>query len=64
MGRVRLAGWHLTTQDDEKFAAFAHAECDTAEHRAKVQRCRRERTDLEGVALVDDRVPESVVCLL
>lgn len=45
-------GWHLTYFDEDvdgKLRAFAHAECDTAEFRAEIERVRT-----EGVGLEDD----------
>lgn len=50
--KVPEAGWHLTYFDpdvDGKLKAFAHAECDTAEFRAEIERVRA-----EGVGLEDD----------
>jgi hypothetical protein len=61
MKRVQRAGWHLTTSDDTKLSAFAHAECDTVEHRAHVQRCRDNLTDLEARPLIHDPLPPGVI---
>jgi hypothetical protein len=50
--KVPEAGWHLTYFDEDvdgKLRAFAHAECDTAEFRAEIERVRA-----EGVGLKDD----------
>lgn len=64
MRRVRLAGWHLTSNDDEKLASFAHAECDTVSYRELVRRCRRDLVDMEGVPLVYDPLPSHVIEVL
>jgi hypothetical protein len=52
--RAQRAGWHFSYQDDVdgKLAAFAHAECDTPEHRQLVDRCRVQHLDFEGHPLV------------
>jgi hypothetical protein len=50
--KVPEAGWHLTYFDEDvdgKLRAFAHAECDTPEFRAEIERVRT-----EGVGLEDD----------
>ena len=50
--KVNDAGWHLTyfdPDDDGKLAAFAHAECDTAQMRADLADVRA-----NGTGLIDD----------
>jgi hypothetical protein len=50
--KVPEAGWHLTYFDEDvdgKLRAFAHAECDTPEFRAEIERVRA-----EGIGLEDD----------
>jgi hypothetical protein len=62
MKRAQRSGWHLSRTDDLKLTSFAHAECDSEEHRRNIERCRANHTTLEGVPLVDDplTVPELV----
>jgi hypothetical protein len=54
--KIRDCGWHLTYQDDidGKLSAFAHAEVDTPEYRAELERARVTHTGLDGAPFTFD----------